>query len=136
MHTGVPAAHITGSETRSVPLPSRAWRLPPVIIWLPASVVAAGMALPLIYLLIRSAQAGSELIPLLVRTRTVELILRSTGLALSVTIATVFLAVPLAWLTVRTDLPGRRFWTVAGSLPLVIPTYVGAFAFIAALGPK
>ncbi|RMF05926.1 MAG: iron ABC transporter permease, partial [Chloroflexi bacterium] len=44
--------------------------------------------------------------------------------------------VALAWLTVRTDLPGRRFWSLATILPLVIPSYVGAFTLVSALGPR
>ena len=43
---------------------------------------------------------------------------------------------PLAWLTVRTDLPGRRAWTVLAALPLVIPSYIGAYALLSALGPR
>ena len=36
----------------------------------------------------------------------------------------------------RTDLPGRRLWTVAAALPLVVPSYIGAYAFLSALGPE
>ena len=43
---------------------------------------------------------------------------------------------PSAWLTTRTTLVGRRLWTILLILPVVIPTYVGAFAFIAAVGEK
>src|SRR5690606_37546568 len=32
--------------------------------------------------------------------------------------------------------PLRRFWVVATALPLAIPTYVGSYAFIGALGPR
>ena len=39
------------------------------------------------------------------------------------------IGVPLAWLTVRTDLPFPRLFTVAVTLPLVIPSYIGAFAY-------
>jgi iron(III) transport system permease protein len=46
------------------------------------------------------------------------------------------IGVLLAWLTVRTDLPGRRFWAVVTVLPLVWPSYMGAFTLVAALGPK
>ena len=62
--------------------------------------------------------------------------LRSIGLTAAVTAAAIAIAVPLAWLTVRTDLPGRRLWAVATALPLVIPSYIGAYAFISALGPE
>jgi iron(III) transport system permease protein len=37
---------------------------------------------------------------------------------------------------VRTDLPGRRLWATLTTLPLVIPSYIGAYLFIAALGPS
>jgi iron(III) transport system permease protein len=53
-----------------------------------------------------------------------------------VTLGAVAIGVPLAWLTVRTDLPWRRFWSIALVLPLVVPTYVGAFTYVAALGPR
>jgi len=52
-----------------------------------------------------------------------------------VTGASLLLGVPIAWLTVRTDLPARRFFVIATALPLVIPTYVGAFALVGALAP-
>ncbi|HEX8207847.1 MAG TPA: iron ABC transporter permease, partial [Solirubrobacteraceae bacterium] len=45
-------------------------------------------------------------------------------------------AVPVAWLTVRTDLPGRRIWAVLCALPLVIPSYIGAYLMVSALGPS
>src|SRR5690606_10497529 len=43
---------------------------------------------------------------------------------------------PVAWLTARTDLPFRKAWFVVLALPLTIPSYIGAFAFVAALGPR
>jgi iron(III) transport system permease protein len=61
---------------------------------------------------------------------------RSVLLATAVTASATALAVPLAWLTVRTDLPGRRLWATLTTLPLVIPSYIGAYLFIAALGPN
>ncbi len=70
------------------------------------------------------------------RARTAELLLRSLALTAAVTGAAIALAVPLGWLTVRTDLPGRRLWTVAAALPLVIPSYIGAYAILSALGPE
>lgn len=41
----------------------------------------------------------------------------------------------LAWLTMRTDLPLRRIWRVVLVLPLVLPSFVGAAAFITGLAP-
>ena len=97
--------------------------------------LGAAAALPLAYLLIVTVGAGSDAIEALWRPRTAELVLRSLALTLAVTAATIAIALPLAWLTVRTDLPGRRLWTVAAALPLVIPSYIGAYAILSALGP-
>jgi iron(III) transport system permease protein len=44
--------------------------------------------------------------------------------------------VPLAWLTVRSDVPLRRVWGMLAPIPLVIPSYVGAYLVASALGPR
>lgn len=94
------------------------------------------MLLPVVYLLVRASGAGEEALRFVVSTRTLQLLWQTVLLAVTVTAASVFLGVPLAWLTTRTDLPWSRLWSVLLVLPLVIPTYVGAFAFVAALGPR
>ena len=109
---------------------------PPAILWVPAGVVALAMALPLVYLLVRSLGAEGEVWGLLFRARTLQILLRSVALVLAVSAACVATAVPLAWLTVRTDLPFRRVWSILTFLPLVIPSYVGAFLVVVALGPR
>lgn len=111
-------------------------RPPPALIWMPAVLVAAALALPLAYLVLRTLGAGSEALELLLRPRTFEVLLRTVLLALTVALASAALALPLAWLTVRTDLPGRRFWTVVTAIPLVIPSYVAGFVLVAAMGPR
>jgi iron(III) transport system permease protein len=97
--------------------------------------LAAGALLPLAYLAIVVSGSASDAADTLWRARTGELVLRSVGLTVAVTVTAIAIAVPLAWLTVRTDLPGRRAWGVAGALPLVIPSYIGAYAFLSAVGP-
>ncbi len=94
------------------------------------------MVLPLAYLGVTVADSADAALDAIWRERTVQLVLRSAGLAAAVTAAAIAIAVPLAWLTVRTDLPARRMWTVAATLPLVIPSYVGAYALLSALGPQ
>ena len=93
------------------------------------------MALPLVYLLMTVARSAPEALDAVANERTVRLVVRSTALALAVVAGTIAIAVPFAWLTGRTDLPGRRLWTVAATLPLVIPSYIGAYALLSALGP-
>jgi len=67
---------------------------------------------------------------------TADVLLNSLLLMIGVTACSILLGVPLAYLTVRTDLPFRRFWSIAVALPLVVPSYVGAFAFVSAFGPQ
>ncbi len=92
--------------------------------------------LPLVYLLLRAASAGPGAWALLARASTVETLGRTLLLAVSVTLASVALAVPLAWLTARTNLPLRRVWSVLLPLPLVLPSYVGAYLLVSTLGPR
>lgn len=109
---------------------------PPLWILLTAIVVVAVEVLPLLYLVARTVEAGENAWQMLARARTVEVVLNTVLLAGAVSLATIAVAVPLAWLTSRTDLPGRRYWSTAAALPLVIPSYIGALVIVAALGPR
>jgi iron(III) transport system permease protein len=121
--------------------PPRTWRIvaPPASViglWAVGILVAAALLLPTSYLLIRAAEAGEQAWQNLLRLRTVETLWRTVGLAISVTLVATLIAVPLAWLTTRTDLPLRRLWAALLPLPLVIPSYVGAYLITSALGPR
>ncbi len=109
---------------------------PPFHLVLPGLMVAGAMLLPLVYLVVRAAGAGPAAWAGLLRTSMLTVMGQSLLLAAAVTATANLVAIPLAYLTVRTDLPARRFWTVVTALPLVIPSYVGAFALVAALGPR
>jgi iron(III) transport system permease protein len=78
----------------------------------------------------------AQAIDILTRASTVQVFVNSAALVVVVTVASVLIGVPLAYLTVRTDLPFRRGFSVAVSLPLVVPSYIGAFAFVSAFGPQ
>ncbi len=105
--------------------------------WGPAALVMAAMVLPLAYLVVRSLEEGwSELAGVALDGETIAVLGRSALLAVVVTGASVVIAVPLAWLTSRTDLPGGQAWSVLAALPLVIPSYVGGFVLVSALGPR
>ncbi len=65
---------------------------------------------------------------------TAEITLNSLMLMGAVTLFSILIGVPLALLTTRTDLPYPRFWTVVAALPLVIPSYIGALAFVSMFG--
>jgi len=115
---------------------AKAEHVPPVWIWLPASLVALGVLLPLIYLLIRTFELGDDAWQFLMRVQNLDILWNSVLLTFSVTAASVVLAVPLAWLTARTDLPLRRFWSIATILPLVLPSYIAAYLFVIFFGQR
>jgi iron(III) transport system permease protein len=106
---------------------------PPALLAVPALIAASVAVLPLVYLVVRSFDSGvGEFVAVLWRERTLRLTVRSVGLAAVVTFACLVLGVFLAWLTTRTTLPGRRAWAVVAALPLAIPSYVAAYAWVAA----
>ena len=99
--------------------------------------IAFVMLLPLAYLIYRAGGVGwTEVFGLLGRTRMLAIIWNSLILVCGVTILSLLLALPFAWLTERTDLPGWRIWTVLAMMPLVIPSYVGGYTLIAMFGPR
>ena len=106
------------------------------MVWVPAVPVAGAMALPLVYLVLRAVDADASIWDILWRGRTAAILARSALLVAAVTLGSIAIAVPIAWLTVRTDLPLRRGWSVLTALPLVIPSYIGGFVVVAALAPK
>ena len=110
--------------------------MPPPAVLLPALLVGAAMFLPALYLVVRGASASDQAWDLFFRIRTLETLGRTLLLAVCVTSLSAAIAVPFAWLTVRSDLPFRRMWTVLLALPLVIPSFVGAFLYASALGPR
>ncbi|WP_395104176.1 ABC transporter permease [Actinomadura sp. SCN-SB] len=97
-------------------------------------VTAALALLPVAYLGVRVLESGGGAVAdVLGRPRTAELVARSLTLAAVVTAGCVAVGVSLAWLVVRTDLPGRRLVGVMAALPLAVPSYVAAYTWIAAV---
>ncbi len=132
-------AKSSSSSISSVPFAKgdRQLARPPVFLIVAALFSAFLIALPLVYLIIRAAGVGlDDFWTLVSRPRTTEIFFNSIGLALAVTLLSAVIAIPLAFLTARTDLPWRRFWVIVTTLPLAIPTYVGSFTLLAAFGPR
>jgi len=108
------------------------WRskLPPALV-LPAVLAALASLAPLAYLVDVAFERGaSYLWDELWQRRTLDLVLRSALLAGSVTVASVTVSIPLAWAVMRSDMTGRRVWRVVLALPLAVPSYLAAFAWI------
>jgi iron(III) transport system permease protein len=88
---------------------------PPARLLVPALVVAGLAAVPLVYLLLRALAVDTDALALVVRPRTVEILAGTVLLGAAVGAGAIALGLPLAWLTARTDLPGRRVWAVLRS---------------------
>jgi iron(III) transport system permease protein len=110
-------------------------RRPPAGLLIGAALVGLVAALPAAYLAIAVAEDAGGALDEILSSRTAAVVARTVALTAAVTASAIALALPLAWLTVRSDLPGRRIWATLCALPLVIPSYVGAYLFVAALGP-
>ncbi len=98
---------------------------------LAGSVAAAVALLPVVYLGVRLAEAdGAQVLEALLRPRTGMLAATSLGLALAVAVGCLLLGVPMAWMLTRVSLPLAGLWRVTAALPLAIPSYVTAFAWV------
>jgi iron(III) transport system permease protein len=87
--------------------------------------------IPLVYLAVRTSEAGWDRIAAELFTRRVALLAgRTLGLAAVVTAGCLVLGVGSAFLVVRTDLPGRRVFGILAALPLAVPTYIAGFAWV------
>jgi iron(III) transport system permease protein len=109
----------------------------PAPVWLLGAGAIVGLAavLPAAYLAVVIFGDFSAALETALSSRALETLLRTAALTAAVVVTSVAIALPIGWLTVRTDLPGRRLWAVLCTLPLVIPSYVGAYLLVAALGP-
>jgi len=102
-----------------------------------SAVVALALLVPLVWVVVQATQLdAARALDFFLRPDTLGIAVNSVILVAAVTLGSVLVGVPLAFLTVQTDLPFRRFWTVVAALPLVVPSYIGAFAFASLVGPR
>ena len=125
----------------SIPRLPSAWLFegtarPPAVVWVPALAIALLLLTAPAYLTLRTLGAGSEAADLIFRPRTMWVVWRTVALMATVMLGCIAIAAPLAWLTVRTDLPARGFWRVLTMLPLALPSYIVGFAIAVGLGPR
>jgi iron(III) transport system permease protein len=102
----------------------------PVALLTVSCLVAALLALPLAFLLIEASGAGaSDVAHLIFRPLTWTLLWNTIRLAATVTVACAVIGTAAAWCVERTDLPGRRAWSVLVVVPLAIPDFVVSFSW-------
>jgi iron(III) transport system permease protein len=103
----------------------------PWFVLIPALLAGISTLVPLVYLVLRAFDADLATVQRLVlRERTWTLLINTLSLTVGVLALTTVLAVPLAWLVVRSDLRWRRLTTVLAVVPLAIPGYVVAYSLI------
>jgi iron(III) transport system permease protein len=108
---------------------------PPALV-VASALVALVMVVPLVFLLIEAFHAGAGRVGSLIsRSLTVQLLWNTVRLAVVVSALCGLIGVVAAWLVERTDLPGRRAWTVLLVVPLAIPDFVVSFGW-ASLSPS
>ncbi len=107
----------------------------PRVLLLVGTAIALLFAAPFAYLAIRTWSFGSDAWDVLTSDDAKGPLLRTLLLASTVSISCAALGTGASWLVTRTDLPLRRLWRVLLALPLVIPSFVGALALLAAFAP-
>jgi len=105
---------------------SRVWWTATAIVLLPALIPPISLAWQVV-----TKGIGTP-IPL---GRLVELFFGTLVLTVAVTVTALSVGTATAWLTNRTNVPGRRVWMILAALPLVIPSYMAALTIIGATGP-
>ena len=97
--------------------------------------VAAAIGLvflgPFAYVVWRNVDLGTDLGSILFDEGTLRPLSQSLRLGVTVAVSAAVIGTGLAWLTVRSDIPGRRVWRLLAPLPLVFPSFVGATALLA-----
>lgn len=98
------------------------------------ALVVIPFAAPLGYLLVRNLE-DADALSSLADTRLLDPLAQTLALGALVAVGAAIVGTALAWLVARTDVPFPRVWTVLLVLPLVIPSFVGAFAITAGFAP-
>lgn len=97
--------------------------------WLPALLVLA----PLLYVAWRGLASGEDIWPHIAANRLPGYLWQSAALTLAVTLLAILFGVPCAWLVAVYEFPGRKRLEWALLLPLAMPGFVAALAYVDAL---
>ena len=96
-----------------------------------ALLVTLAALLPLGFIAEVAVRSGwSTMASLLWRPRVGELLLNTVMLVAITVPLCAILAIALAWLTERSDLPGARLWSGLAVAPLAVPAFVHSYAWI------
>jgi iron(III) transport system permease protein len=118
----VPAAESARSEAATRPGP---------LVSATVAILVAATCIPLGYVVWGTVSVGwTRAYELVVRPRVGELLINTVALVFITVPLCVLIGVGLAWLTERTDLPGRGFWRPLFVAPLAVPAFVNSYAWV------
>ncbi len=104
---------------------------PPVALVVAAGAGAALVLLPILYTIVQaSAVDGRDAFALIFRPLVGALLVNTLSLVVAASLATTVIGVATAWLIERTDLPGRKIWSVLMAAPLAVPPFISSYAWV------
>ncbi|MGH8912593.1 MAG: ABC transporter permease, partial [Acidimicrobiia bacterium] len=109
-------------------------RRAPVALWVAGTLVVLPAVAPIAFLIWSVVRPGGIDAGGIRTERLLELLGSTVLLMVAVTATTLVIGTATAWLTTRTDLSARRIWSTLVTIPLVIPSYVGALAMLGTSG--
>jgi iron(III) transport system permease protein len=104
---------------------------PPAALLAAAIVGAAIVLAPILFTIVQASSVGAkEAAGLLFRPLVAALLVNTVSLVVAASLATAIIGVATAWLIERTDLPGRKVWSVLMAAPLAVPPFITSFAWV------
>ena len=101
--------------------------------WIGWTAVAVSVValLPLAFVMLVAVQSGwGTIVTLVFRPRVAELLINTVLLVLLTVPLCMILGIAMAWLTERSDLPGRRLWSLLATAPIAVPAFVHSYAWV------
>jgi iron(III) transport system permease protein len=103
----------------------------PLSLWVAGIAAALLVLLPLGFTVIQASSFGlREAFALLVRPLVGELLVNTLTITAAAAAVAALIGTAAAWFVERTDLPGRRLWSVLVVVPLAIPPFVTSYAWV------
>jgi iron(III) transport system permease protein len=122
---GANAANVATGRLRAVPA------RPPVALVVAALVGATLVLLPILYTVAQAATVEIRYAAaLLFRPLVGRLLVNTIALVIAASLTTAVLGTATAWLVERTDVPGRKIWSVLIAAPLAIPPFITSYAWV------
>lgn len=114
--------------------------IPAIIWWVTVTVLAMTVLYPLAVLVINSFKTEngygmSNYLAVFADKSIANSMINTVKVVVPSTLLSTFTGVILAWVVVRTNLPGKRIWERLLAIPYFIPPFIGAVAWTFLLGP-